>query len=43
LKYCDSGAMWLGSMQKELLESPTTLDGCVGAVHAAPVGLSYMN
>ena len=31
--------MWLGSMQKEFAVSPTTLDGWVGAVQAAPVGV----
>ena len=35
VKYCDNGAMWLGSMQNEFVESPTTLEGCVVPVHAA--------
>ena len=30
-----SGAICVGSMQKELDESPTTLDGCVGGVQRA--------
>ena len=37
----ESGATWFGSMQKEFVVSPTTLDGCVVPVQAAPVGFSY--
>jgi hypothetical protein len=43
LKKKDSGAIWVGSMQKEFVVSPTTLDGCVTPVQATPLGFSYKN
>ena len=41
VKYCEMRRDVVGSMQKEFDESPTTLDGWVGAVQAAPDGFSY--
>lgn len=35
LKNVDSGATWLGSIQNELVGSPTTLEFFVVPVHAA--------
>src|SRR5579872_3448598 len=40
IKNCESGAMWLGSMQNEFCGSPTAVpEGCVVPVQAAPLFL----
>ena len=41
VKYAVMGGICAGSTQKELEVSPTTLEGCKGALQAAPPGLPY--